>query len=417
MTTPTPTPPVRPAQVQSGAGTNRSTPFNAAKLRAWGLLMLELVLAQVAMALANISVLGVHPFEFLKGWGMALEQQASDAYTKAQTAQDTSQGTIDVIIGGLTDDPGTTGNSNDILGAVIGGFRAEVDQVTDLAGGAFSLARQLSQQLLSIIQKSETTIITPVAQVINAFAFWTFGWFWRTEQAHTPQNAAIASLRGEMNAKFAAIATGTTGWVDNFDAPGYSLATNYATAPGEASSTLGSRDGTNTVLQPPAGVRATMYRTVACDTGHVDLEMAISNLAQKGRAALWIGASSVALSGGLASGTLLVRIDNGFSDPTKQRLQIFTVTGTGNLASHGTLYSVDFGTWHDGDLIRLRKDETSQIHRVYVNNVEATNFDDHLTNLVTVGGGRIGGWRQNIDASSTSVGPDLDLIHLYDWTT
>jgi hypothetical protein len=147
--------------------------------------------------------------------------------------------------------------------------------------------------------------------------------------------------------------------------------------------------------------------------------MAISNLAQKGRAALLIGAPSVSLAGGMGSGTLLVRIDNGFSDPTKQRLQMLTVSSAGTLGTHGNLYSADFGTWHDGDLLRLRKDETSQVHRVFLNDVEVCTFDDHLTNVVALGAGtRYGAWRQNVDASSgANAGPDLDLIHLYDWTT
>jgi hypothetical protein len=408
-----------PPSLQSSASTR-------AFLVAFGLWFIETVIADVAIAFGGISIAGFDPLAFLKTWGINLQNKANDAFENAQAAQTTADGAnttgdniIDVIIGGLTDDVGTTGNPVEALGAAVAGLRGELDAVGDAAGGAFALARQLSQQMLTIIQKSETTIVTPVAQIVSAFAFWTFGWFTRTEVAHTPQNAAIASLRGEMNARLASIATGTTGWVDNFDTPGYSLTTNYAATLGEASSILGSRDGVNTVLEPPASARATMYRTVQCDTGQVDNEMAISNLAQSGRAALWIGAPSGSLSGGLQSGTLLVRIDNGFSDPTKQRLQILTVTSTGTLATHGNLYSVDMGTWHDGDLIRLRKDENTQKHYVFGNTVQACLFDDSLTNLIAAGAGtRYGGWRQNVDSSSGSnVGPDLDLIHLYDWTT
>jgi hypothetical protein len=331
------------------------------------------------------------------------------------------QDLIDTLVNAIFDTPGHTGNPLSLLFTGMNGLAQSVALAHDVVDNLSNYFQDMGSLLVQIVQQlTERPVLGFVGNLMNALSFWVFGWFHRTETAHTAQNAGIATLRGEMNAKFADVATGTTGWTDDFQEPGYSLTTNYTVNNGEASSVLGTRTGsTNVVLKPPTSTRASMYYDTEMTTGQVDVEMAISNLAQKGRCALWIGGHSASLAGGLDSGTLLVRIDNGFSDSSKQRLQIYTVSITGTQNSHGNLYSVDIGTWHDGDLIRLRKDETTKIHRVFLNDVEVCTYDDHINNVVTVGAGsRFGGWRQNIDSSSgPSVGPDLDLIHLYDWVT
>lgn len=73
-----------------GGATSGATPFSPQKLQAWGTLIAELIIAQVALALGNISVLGVTPFAFLTQWGHDLQQTASDAYTNANAAQATA---------------------------------------------------------------------------------------------------------------------------------------------------------------------------------------------------------------------------------------------------------------------------------------------------------------------------------------
>jgi hypothetical protein len=91
-----------------GGATSGSTPFTPQKLQAWGTLIAELILAQVALALGNISVLGVQPFAFLTQWGHDLQQTASDAYTGQQTANDKADGTATVLgLGSGTDLLGT----------------------------------------------------------------------------------------------------------------------------------------------------------------------------------------------------------------------------------------------------------------------------------------------------------------------
>lgn len=329
------------------------------------------------------------------------------------------QSLIDMIVNGLEGTPGHIGNPITMVFTGLNGLREGLAGLGEVADSLALYFQDMASLLVQIVQQGlARPVLGTIDVIMDAVSFWVFGWFHRTETAHTAQNAGIATLRGELNARLAEIGTGTSGWVDNFDSPGYSLTTNYTVNTGEVTSVLGTRDGTNYVLQPPTSNRSTMYHNVEASTGQVDIEMAVSNLAQYGRCALWIGGHSASVAGGLDSGTLLVRIDNGFTDNDEQRLQIYTVGITGTQAPHGNLYVADMGTWHDGDLIRLRKDETTQLHRVFLNDVPVCEFDDDLTNIVTTGAGsRFGGWRQNIDSSSgPNVGPDLDLIHLYDWT-
>ncbi len=44
-------------------------------------------MAQIAIALGNVTVLGQRPFSFLSEWGRELQQRAQDAFTNAQIAQ------------------------------------------------------------------------------------------------------------------------------------------------------------------------------------------------------------------------------------------------------------------------------------------------------------------------------------------
>jgi hypothetical protein len=85
-----------------GTATTGNTPFSPQWLQAIGTLLVDLILAQVALALGNISILGVAPFAFLTQWGHDLQQSASDAYiaaTNAQTSADTAQDTADTATG------------------------------------------------------------------------------------------------------------------------------------------------------------------------------------------------------------------------------------------------------------------------------------------------------------------------------
>lgn len=329
---------------------------------------------------------------------------------------------LDTIVNALLGTPGHTGNPASLLFTSLSGL---VQQVGTAAEAVDSLSYSVQDTLGSFVQIVQQAAVRPalgfISDALDALNFWVLGWFGRTEVAHTGQNAAVATLRGEVNARFAATTTGSEGWVDDFEAPGYSLTTNYLTAPGQGASVLTARTNnagvTNMVLAPGANYRSTQYYKNQMLTDNMDIEMAISNVSQKGRASLFIGGPSSGLAGGLLAGTLIVRIDNGIDSATKQRLQIYTVNATGAVAAHGSLYSVDFGTWHDGDLIRLRRD-TSQTHRVFINDVEACSYNDNINNLVNFGAGmRYAGWRQNLDGSSSNVGVDLDLIHIYDWAT
>ena len=61
----------------SRAGVPRLT---GKQVGAFGTIVVDLILAQVALALGGVSILGAHPFAFLTTWGNNLVQQASNAY-------------------------------------------------------------------------------------------------------------------------------------------------------------------------------------------------------------------------------------------------------------------------------------------------------------------------------------------------
>lgn len=55
-------------------------PLTAGQIGAFGTIVVDLILAQVAFALGGVNILGMKPFAFLTDWGNSLVQQASDAY-------------------------------------------------------------------------------------------------------------------------------------------------------------------------------------------------------------------------------------------------------------------------------------------------------------------------------------------------
>lgn len=54
--------------------------LTAGQIGAFGTIIVDLILAQVAFALGGVSILGAKPFAFLTDWGNALVKQAEDAY-------------------------------------------------------------------------------------------------------------------------------------------------------------------------------------------------------------------------------------------------------------------------------------------------------------------------------------------------
>lgn len=62
-------------------------PLTPAQIGAIGEIILDLTLAQVALALGSINILGVRPFASLTDWGYALQDKAKQAYDNAFNAQ------------------------------------------------------------------------------------------------------------------------------------------------------------------------------------------------------------------------------------------------------------------------------------------------------------------------------------------
>ena len=57
-----------------------------------GEVLIDLILAQVCLALGNVSILGVKPFTFLTTWGYNLQQKAADAYKNSFAVVDARAG-------------------------------------------------------------------------------------------------------------------------------------------------------------------------------------------------------------------------------------------------------------------------------------------------------------------------------------
>lgn len=76
-----------------------------------GTVLLELFLAQVALALGNVTILGIKPFAFLTTWGENLETLATDAFSGQQTANNNLAALVDAVLG--------TGHTFEDLGAAI----------------------------------------------------------------------------------------------------------------------------------------------------------------------------------------------------------------------------------------------------------------------------------------------------------
>lgn len=125
-----------PAEVKSVA---RLSPR---QLGAIGTILVDLLLAQVALALANVNVFGAQPFGFLKGWAEDLQKKAQDAYTGAFDAQDSANyanNQLTVLTGGALASDVTGGMSvnaqfNEASANTLTGFTRTF---SDGAGGGF----------------------------------------------------------------------------------------------------------------------------------------------------------------------------------------------------------------------------------------------------------------------------------------
>lgn len=97
--------------IDPSATTAAAPPFNAAELEAYGTALVDGILAQVLLAVSNITILGVKPFIGLQTWANQLEAQA--------------QGALDSIATGAT---GTTqtGSTPASAAAALGGLHNTV---------------------------------------------------------------------------------------------------------------------------------------------------------------------------------------------------------------------------------------------------------------------------------------------------
>ena len=71
---------------------NLAPALTAKRVGVIGTVLVDLILAQVCLALGNISILGIKPFTFLTNWGYDLQQKAADAYKNSFAVVDARAG-------------------------------------------------------------------------------------------------------------------------------------------------------------------------------------------------------------------------------------------------------------------------------------------------------------------------------------
>lgn len=69
-----------------------SPQLTAKRIGIIGGVLIDLILAQVCLALGNVSILGIKPFEFLTQWGYDLQAKAADAYKNSFAIVDARSG-------------------------------------------------------------------------------------------------------------------------------------------------------------------------------------------------------------------------------------------------------------------------------------------------------------------------------------
>ena len=85
------------------AAPSGAAPLTSQRVGVIGSVLLDLILAQVAIALGNVSVLGQKPFAFLSEWGRELQEKASEAFRNAGYAQQSSNwanAQLSILFGG-----------------------------------------------------------------------------------------------------------------------------------------------------------------------------------------------------------------------------------------------------------------------------------------------------------------------------
>lgn len=104
-----------------------------------GQVILDLILAQIALALGNITVLGQKPFAFLTQWGQDLQQRAIDAFNNAGVAQSSANyanAQLSILTGGALASNVTGGVSlaAQFTGAAANNLGADFSRTSDGPG-------------------------------------------------------------------------------------------------------------------------------------------------------------------------------------------------------------------------------------------------------------------------------------------
>lgn len=114
-----------PSVHQAPSSSLAKTPFSGGEIEAYGEAFLDGFLAQVALALGGISILGVKPFAFLTAWGQQLQQQAENALgiaTGAQTTATNAQGTASTALETASSAQATSANNFNLIEWILSFF-------------------------------------------------------------------------------------------------------------------------------------------------------------------------------------------------------------------------------------------------------------------------------------------------------
>lgn len=204
----TPSPPIHNVPAADSAGGT----LDAAQIVAEANFLLDSIIGAVAIALGNVSILGIKPLAFLSAWGEALETKAANALANAQTAQTTAttaqttaDNTISTITSTLTGTTGTSGDTTGLASAV-----SPLTFLGNLAQAVDDLFSQLSGRVATL--ESGATAVAASGGSLVGF----------TDQCNDATNFTAVSPTAALQ---------PTGWGALFSPSGTLSVDQYNTAP------------------------------------------------------------------------------------------------------------------------------------------------------------------------------------------
>jgi hypothetical protein len=311
---------------------------------------------------------------------------------------------IQTLFSGLTG--GTTGGSQEgltsILTQITGGISAALGSVGQLA--------DLIKQIGATVQQVVTSSPSPptfdfMEQAVNAFQFWTLGWFGYTQQANSSQNPAIVATNARQEALNAALLSGGTrsGFKDHFDRP--VIGADWSTHGSYPALAIVLNQTSNGYLS--SGVTTAGHYTAdhfITDNWHLQFTFQDLNL----------GASRFAVG------------NSGFTNGIAVQVESFTFgvaisvaslsAGLGSLGTTRTSVTLANGVFKAGDVVEIEYIDADNTFYVFHNDMELTDLrweDTGHTFTHDTSHGEVG-VMVNVSNTVTFPGPGMDDMSGYD---